>query len=225
MEYHFHVPGTERKELAVRIGEIIQEAPRYLKVPSCAYQIGKYHLSKDGVLSADTVGKELLQKLSEAGFVPEETVLSERTDAEAGEEIREEPLKLTISMPADMFDDESVERLRNLVTAKGELLKRAFHSENIPVVVTEETVNFPWFDAEPEETRAYTVFIQKICEMAVRQKRISMKEKEIVNEKYEFRCFLLRLGLIGDGYKDVRKVLMKNLSGSAAFKNSRKEHS
>ena len=39
------------------------------------------------------------------------------------------------------------------------------------------------------------------------------------NEKYAFRCFLLRLGFIGEEYKVERKILLKNLTGSSAFKN------
>ena len=59
--------------------------------------------------------------------------------------------------------------------------------------------------------------------MARNQQRVSAKEKEVDNEKYAFRCFLLRLGFIGNEYKTERKILMKNLSGSAAFKNQKKE--
>ena len=55
--------------------------------------------------------------------------------------------------------------------------------------------------------------------MARNQKRITAKEKPADNEKYAFRCFLLRLGFIGTEYKGERKVLLKNLSGSSAFKN------
>jgi hypothetical protein len=40
-----------------------------------------------------------------------------------------------------------------------------------------------------------------------------------LDEKYAFRCFLLRLGFIGDEYKKSRKILLKNLSGSSAFKS------
>ena len=39
-----------------------------------------------------------------------------------------------------------------------------------------------------------------------------------MNEKYTFRCFLLRLGFIGPEYKDERKILLRNLSGSSAYK-------
>ena len=54
--------------------------------------------------------------------------------------------------------------------------------------------------------------------MARNQKRINAKEKEVDNEKYAFRCFLLRLGFIGDEHKATRKILLRNLSGSSAFK-------
>ena len=47
----------------------------------------------------------------------------------------------------------------------------------------------------------------------------SVQEREVENEKYAFRCFLLRLGFIGEEYKVERKILLKNLTGSSAFKN------
>ena len=57
--------------------------------------------------------------------------------------------------------------------------------------------------------------------MAKNQNRITAIEKEVENEKYAFRCFLLRLGFIGEQYKKERKILLQNLSGSAAFKNNK----
>ena len=55
--------------------------------------------------------------------------------------------------------------------------------------------------------------------MALNQKRITAKEKPVDNDKYAFRCFLLRLGFIGEDYKTERKILLRNLSGSLAFKS------
>ena len=69
---------------------------------------------------------------------------------------------------------------------------------------------------------AYTKFCEALCKMALTQKRVNCKEKPIENEKYEFRCFLLRLGFIGAEYKGIRKVLLQNLSGSSAFKGGAK---
>ena len=74
----------------------------------------------------------------------------------------------------------------------------------------------------PEEVQAYTHFISALCEMARNQKRITVKEKETPNEKYAFRCFLLRLGFIGKEYKEERKILLRNLTGSSAFKGGAK---
>ncbi|MCL5982384.1 MAG: virulence protein, partial [Firmicutes bacterium] len=51
------------------------------------------------------------------------------------------------------------------------------------------------------------------------QKRVTGREKPVENEKYAFRVFLLRLGFVGREYVDVRKILLKNLSGSSAFKS------
>jgi hypothetical protein len=60
--------------------------------------------------------------------------------------------------------------------------------------------------------------------MAKKQKRVTAKEKQLDNEKYAFRCFLLRLGFIGNEYKQERKILLRNLEGSSAFKSgNRKE--
>jgi hypothetical protein len=67
---------------------------------------------------------------------------------------------------------------------------------------------------------AYTRLISALCEMSVKQKRITAKAKDEENEKYAFRCFLLRLGFIGDQYKEDRRILMKNFEGSSAFKNT-----
>ena len=58
--------------------------------------------------------------------------------------------------------------------------------------------------------------------MAKNQKRVNAKEKDVENEKYAFRCFLLRLGFIGNEYKQERKILLQNFTGSAAFKNGGK---
>ena len=68
---------------------------------------------------------------------------------------------------------------------------------------------------------AYTHFVNSLCKMTKEAKRVTAKEKIVDNEKYAFRCFLLRLGFIGTEYKTERKILLRNLSGSSAFKAGR----
>jgi len=55
--------------------------------------------------------------------------------------------------------------------------------------------------------------------MARNAKRVNAKEKDTDNEKYAFRCFLLRLGFIGAEFKTERKILLRNLTGSSAFRS------
>lgn len=130
---------------------------------------------------------------------------------------------LTIEIPLEKV---SVGNLTKLLDAKGELIKKALGVEDIRIELKEDRIAFPWFQElpSPEEIKAYSHFIAARCEMALKQKRITTKEKPVDNEKYAFRCFLLRLGFIGAEYKTARKILLKNLSGSSAFRNGGAQH-
>lgn len=107
------------------------------------------------------------------------------------------------------------------MASKETLIKKALAVDALPIEADDEKVSFPWFEGSPtpEEINAYTHFTSKLIAMAKTQKRVIAKEKETENDKYAFRCFLLRLGFIGDEYKTARKILLKNLTGSGAFKS------
>lgn len=127
-----------------------------------------------------------------------------------------ENIGLTVSMPLNKV---AVGNLTSLLDAKGNLIRKALGITDLRIEVEEDKVSFPWFEeVEPDEALAYTKFIAALCEMSVNQKRITAKPKENENEKYAFRCFLLRLGFIGDEYKADRKILLSKLEGSSAFK-------
>lgn len=125
---------------------------------------------------------------------------------------------LTIFIPLDKV---AVGNLTNLLDAKGTLIKKALGIAELPIIIEEDVISFPWFEEMPaaEECTAYTAFIAALCQMSIKQKRINSAEKPTDNEKYAFRCFLLRLGFIGDAHKATRKILLKNLTGSSAFRN------
>ncbi len=132
-----------------------------------------------------------------------------------------ESLSLTIEMPMEGFTEASIDNLKRLVKSKEVLIKKALGTYSLPIDISEERISFPWFTGpkEAEEIKAYTHFISALCEMAKTQKRVNSTEKTVENEKYAFRCFLLRLGFIGSEYKSERKILLANLTGSSAFKN------
>ena len=118
-----------------------------------------------------------------------------------------------------------MQNLQALVEAKGNLLKKALDADELPILKLKGEIHFPWFKlgSSAEESQAYMNLIEKLVEMAKNAKRVTTKEKEADNEKYAFRCFLLRLGFIGGEYKGDRKILLRNLSGSSAFKSGRKK--
>ena len=66
---------------------------------------------------------------------------------------------------------------------------------------------------DADAANAYLHFVHALCEMACNQKRISVQEREVENEKYAFRCFLLRLGFIGEEYKVDGRFCLKILLG------------
>ncbi|WP_277218455.1 hypothetical protein [Ruminococcus callidus] len=121
----------------------------------------------------------------------------------------------------ELIDESTLERLRKIVENKGELFKAAFKTNNLEIVVLENKVCFPWFTVEQyDDTSAYCTFISMLCEFAKNQKRIIIKPDTRDNPKYTMRCYLLRLGMIGTEYKSARKVLLRNLSGSSAFRKA-----
>ena len=226
---HFNVSGDTRKKLVKLISSHLGVESRYLGAPSFAYSIGNYTVNKDGSLSWDedderTAG--LLEAIKADGFtaVEDEEVEEEEVLIEEENEEEAEANRLCISFPKSMYDERTLENLKNLVEGKGALMKKAFKAESLEIVVDDEKVSFPWFELiDSDHFNAYTQFITAITKMAKEQKRILGKERKVENDKYAFRCFLLRLGFIGDDYKLTRKILLENLEGSAAFKTKKEE--
>ena len=224
MKLKFNVTGPKRKELVGIISDTIGQKAVYQFMPTCAYTIGGMTVDKEGTLHCEDCPTEVLNALSAAGFAYEqdEPDVTEPPTAESIPTETTEPMGLTISLSIDKV---SVDNLTKLLDAKGSLIRKALGITDTTVTVTDEKVSFPWFAEQPaqEETDAYTKFICALCEMSVKAKRVTAKEKDVGNDKYAFRCFLLRLGFIGDQYKAERKILLKKLSGSSAFKSGAKK--
>ena len=218
----------DRKTLVAAIGEIFEIQPVYQGVPSFAYTIGDFVVDKQGALivaeaTTETVVDTLLEGLRLRGFTYEKAEIQTENQTQTETDTESEDV-LTIEMPEEGFTDEAMTKLENLLKGKGQLIKKALGIDALPLVQSNETISFPWFkaDAEPEAVQAYTEFIAAIYKMAKTQKRIATTAKPVDNEKYAFRCFLLRLGFIGEDYKTTRKILLSKLSGSAAFKSGKK---
>jgi hypothetical protein len=214
MTITLHAQGAERKRLVQTVSDWLGVPAKYCGAPSFNYEVDYFTIDRNGSLSFDDradseVIERLLQHIYDEGFDIDQS------------HTEDEPCGICVSMPRSLFTDTALDNLKNLVAAKGALIKKSLGIDDLPILIEEDKVSFPWFngEAEPEEIKAYDTFICKLCELARTQKRVTATEKPTDNEKYAFRCFLLRLGFIGVEYKEARKILLRNLTGSSAFKS------
>lgn len=268
-----------RKELVKAVAEIIGSEPVYKAAPTFSYEVGGYHIDKNGVVTGPDnldleAGLHALHGFEAAereydnpdtyesalGGMSANPSIEELNELWAESEMRRMKLEnanvpdysnrgqyggddisafdelqdyntirsvdrtdcLTIEMPISGFTPEKLDNLAKLVNAKSPLLKAALGTDDLQIRQTADTLQFPWFRGaiDAEHTEAYTVLVSRLCKTAIDKMRVTAKGKEgIDNPKYAMRCFLLSLGLIGDEYKAARKILLKNLSGSSAFKS------
>ena len=234
MRIEFHVTGAGRRALVTAIGEILEVRPKYLGMPTAAYEVDYFRIDKNGTVEFDDRAdsgeiENLLERLAERGFAGEgqeaatdatkETAENDTAGADTAPQ--DENVRLTVAMP---LGSANIDNIKKMLEAKGSLIKKAFGIDELPVEVDGEKISFPWFSEMDSDTaRACTNFISALCKMSREQKRITATEKAVDNEKYAFRCFLLRLGFIGDEYKSDRKILLRNLKGSSAFKSGTKK--
>lgn len=231
MQRKYNVTGADRKELVGIIGNTVGMKPVYKFMPTCAYVISNITVEKDGTMvwdertDEDTI-KKVTDALAAAGFACEPQDGEEETAVEVSEEPQNAPqsenVGLTVEIPLDKV---AVGNLTKIIDSKAALIRKALGTEDLRIEVKEDKVAFPWFsEVDADHAAAYTRFIAALCEMSRNAKRVTAKEKEVENEKYAFRCFLLRLGFIGAEYKKDRRILLENLTGSSAFRNGGADH-
>ena len=297
--FYFKQSGAARKPFVKAVSEILEAKPKYLGMPSAAYEIDVFTITKDGNIELDErtdseLVENLIDRLVERGYEAEpvegweeeekpaedehageqpteeqpakeehadeepdgeQPAEEEHVDEEPAEEqpaeeqptdeqpaeeqpaeeqptdeqpIEERPvdedITMTISMPRGIMTDAGLENLKRLVWAKGALLRQAFAVENTEIEVTDEAISFPWFnELTPEELKYAAQFISGLCKFANNSKRITSKQRSEGNPKFAMRVWLIRMGFSGAENKGLRKYLLRNLPGDAAFRYGRPE--
>ena len=236
MEIKFTVTKEERKTLVKAIGEIMSCTPEYRGAPSFAFAVGNYVIDRYGTLTYDERTnaadiQRLLSELTAQGFVHENVaVLVVPETDEHITTMSEESFSVgvladgAIEVSIAGFTSTALDNLERLITGKAALIMKAIGADALLIERTATTLRFPWFpvSANEIESDAYSRLVHSLCEMAKKQKRVTMKDKtqdSDSSEKFAFRCFLLRLGFIGKEYAPARKVLLSKLSGNSSFKS------
>lgn len=99
--------------------------------------------------------------------------------------------------------------------------KSRYHCLNLHSVFQKGTVEFRLFNGTVHagKIKAYIQLCLAIGAQALNQNCASRKKTVTENEKYTFRTWLLRLGLIGDEFKTARGHLLEHLDGCIAWKD------
>lgn len=135
--------------------------------------------------------------------------------------------KLDRSTPVRELEDSKLKEVWYNTYAPGQSRSQhyndsRYHALNFHAVWYHGTVEFRCFEAtlHAGEVRAYINLVLAMSAAAINAKRASAEVLDNGNDKYAMRCWLLRLGFIGDEYKTVRQHLLKRLEGNAAWRNA-----
>ena len=96
-----------------------------------------------------------------------------------------------------------------------------YHALNLHSVFSKGTIEYRLFNStlHAGEIKAYIQLCLAISHQGLVQKCASHNRTQSANEKYTFRTWLLRLGMIGEEFKTARMHLLKNLEGNMAWKD------
>lgn len=239
----FEKNTEDRKTLAVRLGELTGIRPHYTAAPRMAYEVGDWTIERDGTLTVgeDKANEEILHTLEVEGLI-----LPVRNEEPAAEKVEVAlPLEGHTGISLRNFvnliyqrgslvskatgghfhvDIDLVNALRGTedLTLDKALEILSDHSDDLTgIKVTEDKIIFtglPEF-AEPDTLQAFLDLAFHMNRQALKQKRIYPKDIDDGSEKFAFHVWLTPLGMNGSEFKKTRKILMKNLTGYAAFPN------
>lgn len=232
----------DKKEILKALGEHFGVKPKYLGVPSFAYQIATNH---GEIIIVDREGKIKNEENLELQL---ETILR---GSEIDAKVESSITQVTLSMEG--HTGSTLRNLVNMISGKQGLIRKAIGSEAdivdqdfIEGINSVRIITLEDFEAEAlrlgldkvkgigfdfnkkaiifeflsslEDEEIKLQFANALNEGAIKLKHTSFKEKESDNEKYTMRTWLLRLGFIGDRYKHARNQLVCNLSGNTAYR-------
>jgi len=216
----------DRKELVKILSQHLGLKAKYLGVPSFAYEIGEFTITREGTI---------INKAGEEMKLDEILNLTSETDFD----------QIEIAFPLEGHDARSIRNLLNMVYSKESLIKKVYELEDnivdkeliddiaglknlaeLLALINENNCkgisfedNKITFKFVKGDILISSEFLSLLIKKAKELKYASSKQVETDNDKYSFRTWLIRLGMVGPNYKEHRKLLLSNLEGSSAFRN------
>ncbi len=234
----------DRKEIVKILSEYFETIPRYLGAPSFAYEIEikgeTYKVGRYGNITTQDGRELILEEIINPNEQQEENIeaptienaeLSISMEGHSGATLKnivnilsskQHLIKKSIGLNALIMDETLAEDLSHKQIGILDEFKVAFEElgkERCAGLVFDFEKNiYTYVGLNYEKITTFAVLATHINESAIKQKHTSYKPVQDDNPKYAFRTWLIRLGMKGSGYKDVRKVLLENLEGNGAFR-------
>ena len=243
----------DKKEIIKSLEEHFGVKPKYMGVPTCAYQIE----TADETYIIDRAGKIIK---ADGNEVELEKLLNPKNTEETVATNEAEITTFEVTVPMEGHTGNTLRNLVNIIYSKQTLIKKSLRitgniieddfckaiieakpetledfktaanntgvdkCEGITFDFNNNTITFKFLEGEAssEKVHAYTQFVALLNQRAKVLKHASARAKDTDNDKFTFRVFLIRLGMVGDEYKATRKILLENLEGNSAFRNGRK---
>ena len=243
----------ERKEIITALVEYFGVKPKYMGMPTCAYELA----TQQGTYTIDLAGKI---KNSEGVAVELESLINGKVDEAASAPAETENISFEVAVPMEGHTGSTLRNLVNMVFSKQALIKKSFGlsanivedafsvginaakmeiladfekavedlgTQSCPGIAFDfvgNCITFKFLEGimSSEMLKAYTQLVALLNQNAMVLKHASAKVIITDNDKFTFRIFLVKLGMIGDSYKITRKVLLENLKGNSAFKGGSK---
>jgi hypothetical protein len=245
--YSVKVKGIERKAIANAIAGVLGVELEYMGAPTFCYRVGKWVIDREGLIISPEIPLmerdsfcSILNTLKTIGAIAEgDAVVTLSMDEHNGNTLRnlvnllwckqsliqkaldrqtgiipESLVTVINSVPIDTL--EKFSQVVNEGIDKGVISGEC----EIDFNMAEKRLGFSFFKAslDIDEILAFVVFCQQLSKQATQQKFSSIKVRDVLNEKYAMRCFLLKLGLIGEAYKVARKILLRRLDGDSSYR-------
>ena len=231
----------DRKEMVKIIGEHLGVKPKYLGVPSFAYQVGEFIVDREGRITTKAGEEVELEDILNPTEEIKESLEEEATE----EEMIIEEVNILISLEGHNLN--TLKNLVNMIFSKQDLINKVFEldedlisereitklnasetledfTENLKTEYIKIEGNNICFTLETDIARSASLFFGLLNEKAKELKYASSKQIITDNAKYAFRTWIMRLGMIGTDYKEARKELLQNLNGNSAFRRPGENH-
>ena len=227
---------SDRKEIVKRVSQIAGEEAVYQGPPSFQYCCDDYLILRDGTISTDNreAYKLLQSALLEQGILKQEQEMLEiNVPVEGTSAIYTNLLRMlhaqqyllnrSIGYECFLIPDILINQLENVHPKSTE---EFFHCYDVNIAnmkgiaISSEHISFSFpLAKDGDRNRAYAELSVFLVEKAKKATWLSAKLQKPENEKFAFRTWLIRLGMVGRGSSATRKELLQNLKGNSAYCN------